>query len=416
MKYLAGLLGLLLAATNVPGQTSLPVDAWQPQRLQLVVDGQTAFATSLYDRLRMGQGNLFFSPYSIDTALMMVYAGAGGKTAAEMASVLHLRNSMGPDELHRTLGGLVGRLQQVDKDAAYQLHVANALWAQSGVHWMPAYVQMLRRDYLADTFASDFAQPEAARRSINDWIAQQTNLKITDLLPPGSVSPATRLVLTDAVYFKADWAAPFAASATHEGDFHIDANSTASVPMMNQIGSFAYMEDQQVQALQMPYSGGDWAMLLILPKTVDGLGAVEAKLGPVDLTRIIGALTDQSVRVSLPKFGLSQNFSLSTVLKGMGMTRAFDPRQADFSGMDGERDLCLSDVLHKAYVAVDEQGTEAAAATGSVMVATVMIRPQRVFNADHPFMFFLRDLRSGVVLFAGRLSQPAQKPPNPPSR
>jgi serpin B len=382
----------------------------------MVVDGQTALTTALYDRLRTGQGNLFFSPYSIDTALMMVYAGAAGTTAAEMATVLHLPNAMGPAELHQTLGELVARLQRVDKDSGYQLHVANALWAQSGVHWMPRYLDLLQRDYAAEAFTPDFAQPETARRSINDWVAQQTNQKITDLLPPGSISSATRLVLTDAVYFKADWAAPFRAQATHDGDFHVNAGSTVSVPMMHQMGSFAFMEDQEIQALQMPYSGGDWAMLLILPRTIDGLGAVEAKLNPAELGRIVGALADQSVQVSLPKFQLSQSFSLGGVLKGMGMTRAFDPRSADFSGMDGERDLCLSDVLHKAYVAVDEQGTEAAAATGGVIVATAVMRPQRIFDADHPFMFFLRDLHSGVILFAGRCSEPAQGPQNPPPR
>jgi serpin B len=325
---------------------------------------------------------------------------------------------MAPDDLHQTLGELVARLQRVDKEAANQLHVANALWGQSGVHWLPGYLNLLHRDYAAEAFATDFTKPETARQSINDWVAQQTNQKIHDLLPPGSVSSATRLILTDATYFKANWLAPFPPAATHAGEFHVNADSIVSTPMMNQLGSFAYMEDQQIQAIQMPYSGGDWAMLLILPKTLDGLGAVEAKLDPVELGRIVGALADQSVQFSLPKFEFSLNFSLSGVLKGMGMIRAFDPREADFSGMDGERDLYLWDVLHKAYVAVDEEGTEAAAATGAIMVPTAVMRPRphRTFAADHPFMFFLRDLHSGVILFAGRFSEPVQIPPNPPAR
>jgi serpin B len=377
---------------------------------QRIVDGQTWLMTSLYERLRADPGNLFFSPYSIGNALMMVWAGAEGQTAHEIAQVLHLPCGT-RDELHQTLGQLIARVQHIDKDAAYQLHVANALWGQTDVHWLPAYVNLLRRDYSAEAFAADFSQPEPARKAINDWVAQQTDQKIADLLPSGSITGATRMVLTDAVYFKADWATQFQSSATHDRDFHVTASSSVSIPMMSQMASFGYMEDEQVQALQMPYAGGDWAMLMILPKTVDGLNAVEAKLGPVELSRIVGALANQSVRVMMPRFKLSQSFSLAGVLKVLGMARAFDSHGADFSGMDGRRDLCLSDVLHKAYIAVDEQGTEAAAATGGVMVATVMTRPQRTFNADHPFIFFLRDLHNGLVLFAGRFSQPAQISP-----
>lgn len=383
-------------------------DNGQTQRRQAVVDGQSALAMSLYARLRTEPGNLIFSPYSIDTALMMVYGGARGKTASEMAAALHLPNAIAPDQLHQSIGELIGQIQHPPSDAGYQLHIANALWAQAGVQWLPAYLDLLRNDYSADALAADFSQPETARHSINDWVAQQTSGKITDLIPSGGITSATRLVLADAVYFKADWVAPFRVSATHNGDFHVDAASTAAVPMMNQTGSFGYMEDEQVQALQMPYAGGDWAMLLILPKTPDGLAAVEAKMNFTELNRITAALADQSVRVSVPKFQLTQDLGLGDNLRQMGMARAFNPHEADFSGMDGQRDLCLSDVVHKAFIAVDEQGTEAAAATGGIMVATFVIQPKHIFVADHPFMFFLRDRQSGVILFAGRLVRPGQ--------
>jgi serpin B len=406
MKFIVLATVILSVGLFAPGARA--ADDGQSQPLQAVVNGQTALAMALYDHLRTVPGNLFFSPYSIDTALMMVYGGAAGKTASEMAATLHLPDAITPIQLHQAVGELIGRLQHPNKDTGYQLQIANGLWAQVGVHWLPAYLDLLRNDYSAEAFAADFSQPEMARQSINDWVTQQTSQKITDLLPSGSITSATRLVLADAVYFKADWASPFRASATHKGDFHVNANTTTAVAMMNQTGSFAYMEDGQVQALQMPYAGGDWAMLLILPKTADGLSGVEATMDAARLNRIVAALADQSVQVSLPKFQLSQNFSLREILRRMGMALAFSPREADFSGMDGQRDLCLSDVMHKAYVAVDEQGTEAAAATGGLVVATFAIQPRHTFIADHPFMFLLRDRQSAVILFAGRLSQPTQ--------
>jgi serpin B len=407
-RRLSCLLVLLLSPAVLRGQSTAP-PAPPDAQVQKIVDGQTSLLTTLYARLRTEPGNLFFSPYSIDTALMMVYAGANGKTAREMAAVLHLPDDP-PDQLHKAVGQLISQIQHADKDSGYQLNVANALWAQMGVHWLPAYLDLLHADYAAEAFAADFSRPDPARQSINDWVAQQTNQKITDLLPSGSITPLTRLVLVDAVYFKADWESPFHASDTHDGDFHPNAGSTVTVPMMHRTASFGFMDDEKIQALQMPYAGGRWAMLLVLPKTTDGLAAVEAKLDPGELNRIVSALSVQSVQVTIPKFKLSQNFSLGEMLESLGMSSAFDPNKADFSGMDGRRDLCLSDVVHKAYVAVDEKGTEAAAATGAVMRATAVMRPPQavVFNADHPFMFFIRDPSSGLVLFAGRLSQPSQ--------
>ncbi len=366
------------------------------------------FGLDLYAQLRGGPGNLFFSPYSIQTALMMTYTGAAGDTSAEMASALHL--TLRDDALDSAAGELISRFQSDKSDRPYQFRVANALWGGQGVVWTPVFLNRLERNYRAGLVSLDFAQSEAARKTINDWVARQTADKIQNLIPSGAVNAGTRLVLTNAVYFKGDWQSPFASDVTANGEFHLRSKDPAiTVPMMHQTASFQYMENDQFQGLQMPYKGDDLAMLILLPKSVDGIGGLESTLDSKLMDQTVAALHSARVQIAMPKFKMSQEFSLGKILGGLGITKALDPHQADFSGMDGMRDLYLSEVVHKSFVAVDEKGTEAAAATGIVMRATAMpAAPPLVFTADHPFIVMIRDTHTGVILFLGRVDDPSK--------
>jgi serpin B len=389
-----------------------PASAMATETPTWIAQANNAFALDLYGRLTAGsQGNLFFSPNSIETALAMTYAGARGDTASQMAAVLHLPATS--DAVHKDLGDFLktlnGPAADTGKPRGYTLTVANALWAQQGYSFLPAFINLVQTNYGAGLQTVDFVNnTEAARQTINAWIEKKTHGKITNLIPQGALTELTRLVLTNAIYFKGSWAYPFDKAATNPEPFHVSASEDKSVPMMHRTGEYGYTETDTLQALQLRYAGGDLSMIILLPKQSDGLPSLEKQLTPAELDDLLGNLDDQKVIVSIPRFKLTEQFELGPVLQSLGMVDAFGV--ADFSGMDGKRDIGISSVIHKAFVDVNEEGTEAAAATAVAVagMAMGMEPPTPVFRADHPFLFLIRDEKSGAILFMGRYVKPEQ--------
>jgi len=370
-----------------------------------ITPAMNAFTTASYKQLTGGDANLILSPFNIATALSMVLAGARGRTAGEIQSVLRLHYDSTYDA---ALGALLAGLAKTGNTGANELHTANGLWVQKGFAIQPAFENTLANNYHAPLTPLDFvANPEASRSQINRWTEEKTKEKIQNLLPVGSIDPQTRLVLTSAIYFYGTWQDPFSASRTQPAPFTLPAGATAQADFMNQTAHFGYAETPSIQILEMRYAGDGFAFDVLLPKTPTGLPDLEKSLTPEDLTGWLGKLTPQNVQVSLPKFRVESQFSLRKALAAMGMPTAFTGK-ADFSGIDPKRGLAISEVVHKAFVAVAEQGTEAAAATAVTMRALAMRMPEQpvVFRADHPFIFLIRDTASGAVLFIGRLVNP----------
>lgn len=378
-----------------------------PDQAELV-KGNNAFAVDLYGQLRRQDGNLFFSPASISTAFAMAYAGASGNTAAEMAATLHF--TLPPDRLHPAMGKLLGSMNAAH--TGYQLRVADALWAEQDETFLPDFLKLTKADYGAGFRKVDFKHaPEAARKTINQWVAEQTADKIKDLLAPGLLTPATRLVLTNAIYFKGDWQSQFDKAQTREEDFHLSAAQTVKAPLMHLQSRFSYFNGGTFQALELPYKTGDLSMIVLLPNDPGGLPALEQSLTAASARQWLSQLQPaQKVILTLPSFKMTEKFELNDALAALGMRQAFEKGVADFSAMTGKRDFWISAAIHKAYIDVNEEGTEAAAATGIVMHSMAMAReaPPIVFRADHPFLFLIRDNRSGGILFMGRLTDPAK--------
>ncbi len=381
--------------------------------LESLVQGNTAFALDLYHHLReSGEGNLFYSPYSISLALAMAWAGARGETEQAMARTLHF--PLPQDRLHPAFNALdqalAGRGQGAKgkDEGGFRLHIANALWGQQGYPFLPEFLDLLAQHYGAGLRVVDFARdPEGTRVLINDWISQQTEGRIRDLIPPGVIDPLTRLVLTNAIYFNAAWAEPFDEKLTAEGTFYLLDGTEVRVPMMRQTTQLGYAEGEGYQAVEIPYDGRELAMVILLPAS-GRFEAFEASLDAARLEEILRSLNVQPVDLTMPRFRVESSFNLSRALVEMGMRVAFTPDEADFSGMDGTRNLYIGDVLHKAFVSVDEAGTEAAAATAVVIRMTgVVLSPVEVM-VDRPFIFLIRDLQTGAVLFVGRVVNPAQ--------
>ena len=401
---------------NLPKMTALAVAATlslstgmaQTNGLQSLVTGNTAFALDLYSRLKTGEGNLFFSPYSISTCLAMTYAGARGDTEKQMAQVLHFGTNQ--DQLPILFGGLQKQLNEAQKKQEIQLNVANGLWAQIGHPFLPAFLKIARQQYEANLNQADFrASAESVRSEINDWVSQKTKGKITNLIPPGMLSPMTRLVLVNAIYFKGRWTTQFKKSNTADAPFSVTSERKVQTPLMSITEDYKYAEPEGLQVLELPYVGKDVSMVVLLPREIDGLKQLEDSLTGPKLADWLAQLRSQKVNVFLPKFKLTSQFGLADTLASMGMPAPFSP-QADFSGMDGTHELYISAVVHKAYVDVNEEGTEAAAATGVVATARAVRRPEPIptFRADHPFIFLIRETRSGSVLFLGRMADPSK--------
>ncbi len=396
-KYL-----LVIAAAHMAAQTLMAA----PAAVQELTAGNTGFATDLYAQLKDAPGNLFFSPYSLSTALGMTYGGAREETARQMTRVLHFTLEQ---NVHSAFAELGSGLADVQKDGSVELALANSLWPQAGYPFLPEYLDLVKKNYGVSITACDYINnAPAARNTINDWVEGQTRQKIKDLIPAGVLTPLTRLVLANAIYFKGNWAVQFNAKTTARAPFHVSQDKTTEVPMMSQRNQFGYAEFDDLQALALPYKGDALSMVVLLPKQPDGLAGLQAGLSPANLEKWTRALAPREVQVFLPRFKMTGEFKLNDKLKALGMTDAFDDAKADFSGMDGmKHHLYISAVLHKAFVEVNETGTEAAAATAVIMALRGPPSRPLVFRADHPFLFLIRDNKTGSVLFLGRMVNPA---------
>lgn len=372
--------------------------------------GNQAFALDLYRKLAAEKANLVFSPASISIALAMTYAGAMGITASELATALHF--DLPPAQLHPAFNALDLALGQRGEGklgadgGPMRLHVVNAAWAERSYAFKAEYLDVLGVNYGAGINLLDFlGAAEPARLTINDWVAEKTEDRIKDLLPPGSVDSLTRLVLTNAVYFNAAWKEPFDPGDTLDGTFTPLAGARVTAKMMSAtLAQAMAVQGAGYAAVSLPYQDERLSMVFLVPDA-GTFAAFEASLDAAKLDAIVASLIPQQVIVSLPRFRVETDAELNALLQSLGMRAAFTSGVADFSGMDGTRDLYIGDVLHKAFIDVAEKGTEAAAATAVTMGATSMPIGLRI-AADRPFLYFLRDQPTGALLFMGRVLDP----------
>jgi serpin B len=383
-----------------------------------LAEGNSTLALNLYQLLKKEGGNLFYSPYSVSEAMAMTYGGARGETAAQMAAALQFL--LAQDKLQAAFNSTdiaLASREQVAADQSLQgqdgkgfrLKVANAIWGQKGFKFSAAYLDLLAQNYGAGMRIVDYEKAtEASRQTINQWVADQTENRIKDLIPPGAVTNMTRLVLTNAIYFNAAWATRFNESQTENGSFSLPDGSKVNVPMMKQYAKhYNYAEDSNYQAIELPYEGQQLSMIILLPREAQ-FDQFEAALSYTRLNAILAQMESASVDLSMPKFKIESEMDLVKSLQKLGLAAAFDPAQADFSGMTGQKDLYISGVVHKAYVTVDENGTEAAAATGVMMGLTAMPVEIKEFSMDRPFIFLIRDNPTGTLLFMGRVMDPTK--------
>ncbi len=393
------LIAFLLLAWLIPS-------AWAAADLEVVADGNNAFALDLYRVVRGGAvgGNVFFSPFSISGALAMTYAGARGKTAAQMARTLHF--TLAPERLHPAVAGVLAGLRG---GTGAELAVANALWGQNGMPLRPEFLDIVKTYYHGDFRQVDFiGQPDTSRRTINRWVEEKTHERIKELLQAGDIGAGTRLILTNAVYFKGRWSSRFESRLTAKEPFRLMSGKTVRVPMMRQRGEFGFFEDDKVQVLELPYAGERLSMVVLLPRDGATLEKAEKQLTLQNLGTWLAGLSEEKVDVELPRFRTSRSFNLNGALITLGIKDAFGER-ADFSGMAAKEKLSLAEVVHKAFVEVNEEGTEAAAATAAATKSDTA-RQSRFFSfkADHPFIYMIRDRQSGSIIFIGRLMNPAE--------
>ena len=404
MKHAIALILLvaLVAATSIFAGSRTP----KPFAAGDAAASGNAFACDLYHQLRGVDGNLFFSPSSISTALAMTYAGARGGTAREMAGTLRLPDRQ--KDVHMAYAGLLEELAP-GEDATHTLRVVNRLWGQEGFPLLPEFLMTVRAYYEGGYTPVNFeGATEKARLTINDWVAHETEDKILDLLQPGTIDAGTRLVLTNAVYFYGLWQKAFEPRATADGPFHTSDGREVTTPFMRQVEQFDLGEAEGLRVLRLPYEGEDLSCYILLPDARDGLAELESRLDAETLDGWLSSVTQQRVHCILPRFELTSQFDLGETLAGMGMPEAFSGR-ADFSGITGRRGLFISKVVHKAFVDVNEEGTEAAAATAVAIKLSCVpdMEPSVDFRADHPFLFLIRHEGTGAVLFMGRLADPS---------
>lgn len=408
MRLIHYLLGIFMCGLLLMSIFPSSTPANEEQAMEQLVTGNNKFALQLYQELRSNEGNLFFSPYSISSALAMTYAGARDTTADQMAETLHFPKAQA--DAHLAFANLAAHFQDIQASGEVTLTIANALWLQQDFDVLESFLNIVKEQYQAGIFQVNFkAAYQDVRERINTWVAEQTNQKITDLLPPGTLSELTRLVLTNAIYFKGEWSTQFDPEHTQEEIFWTSPEKEVKTPLMHRKGSFQYGENDTVQILQIPYTGDQISMVVFLPKAKDGLAAMEATLSLECLTTWIEETFLREVDVFLPKFTLTSQFSLADTLKALGMREAFTT-DADFSGIETTKSLNISDVIHKAFVEINEEGTEAAAATGVIIgVTSVQEKPEPIpiFKADHPFLFLIRDNHTGSLLFIGKMTNPA---------
>ncbi len=400
---LLGLGGLPTMATVHAGEPEAPVKP--------MADAVNAFARDFYGRVASGDGNLFFSPYSVHAAMLLTREGAAGETAAEMDRVLRVEGFSAASGYRGLVDAMAapivtdGHGKDRKKVPAYILDVANALWGHKGFGFEQAFLARLEKVYGAPLARVDFEQPAVARQAINDWVEKATREKIQDIVPEGLPTPDTRLALANAIYMKAPWEDPFQERNTKDADFTRPDGSTSETKLMHRRGRYRYAEIDGVKVLELPYRDGHLAMVVYLPKDHTGLKDVETRLRE---GRLDGRRDPETVDVKLPRWKVTSQLDITKTLAGMGMPLAFHPTKADFSRMTTEQKLFVGLVLHKAFVDVDEKGTEAAAATVVMMKLGAAPMPQepKTFHADHPFVYEIRHAKTGAILFAGRVTKP----------
>ncbi len=376
--------------------------------LQTVVDGNNAFALELYQSLRGEDGNLILSPFSISLALAMTYAGARGETETQMADVLHFTSQ---EQTHRTFNALDLALEDkatmLDKEQEpMQLSIANSVWTEQTFTFQPDFLDTLAIHYGAGIRLMDFInQPDPSRTQINAWVSDETEDRINDLIPEGGVTTDTRMVLVNAIYFKADWLDPFDADDTYDLNFKLLDGSEVAVPTMGQRMNIAFTTGDGFAMAELPYADGSAVMTLLVPDE-GRFEEIEANLNNQFLESALASMKTTDTILRMPKFKYESGFSLSDTLTKMGMPAAFDQNQADFSGMTSQQDLFISEVIHKAFVAVDEKGTEAAAATAVLMEGATAMMVENELIIDRPFIYFIRDVKSEQILFVGRVLNP----------
>jgi len=374
--------------------------------VKVLADGNNLFAFDLYKVLARKEGNILVSPYSISSALAMTYAGARGNTKLEMKKVLHF--NLEDENLHKTFSEINNLFNAPNKN--YQLAIANSLWGQIDYPFKKDFVDLIKENYGAGFYEVDFINEEnreKTRLRINKWVEDNTNNKIKDLILPDDLTYLTRLVLVNALYFKGNWEYKFDPKETNPMDFYLSKDKKLTVPMMHQKNKFNYTENDDIQVLELPYAGGDLSMLIILPKKEKSLEVAEKYLSLEEINKLISNLGENYLDVYIPRFKTEKRYLLNEPLKDLGMIDPFDRNLADFSGITGNKDLAISKVIHKTYIEVNEEGTEASAATAVILELKAVYKPI-VFKADRPFIFLIRDRRTGIILFIGRIVNPLE--------
>ncbi|MDO9509120.1 MAG: serpin family protein, partial [Thermovirgaceae bacterium] len=347
---------------------------------------------------------------SISSALAMTYGGARGQTAAQMEEAL--RFTKGQKGTHEAFRGLGSLLEDIQACKEVELAVANSIWPQTGYGFLPEYTELLKKYYGVEITPVDYARaPEPSRKKINGWVDVKTKEKIKDLLPEGSIDSLTRLVLVNAIYFKGDWEEQFDPNDTIKAPFFVSPDKSVEASLMTRTGDYGYSDMGDLQMLELPYAGEDLSMVVILPEPGGSISDLEKKMTIENYSQWKESMSEKEVKVFLPKFSITWgSFSLVEALKSLGMIDAFSEMKADFSGMNGRPgELCITDVLHKAFIDVNEEGTEAAAATAVVVGLKSLPVPPAVFRADRPFIFIIQENSTGSILFIGRVADPTKK-------
>lgn len=372
-----------------------------PETKAAIAVGNNAFACTLYSELRNPGENIVFSPLSVRTALAMTYAGARGETAEQMAQVLRFEED--GESLHAGLGSFLKGLREDSGADSYRLDVANGLWPQEGFAFREEFLELNQEHYDAALRTLDFAgDAEGARQTINTWAREKTEEGVRELIPPGGLDGSTVMVLTNALYFLGSWTEAFDEGSTKTGQFRVSADKTVEAEFMYKLEKFAFSEDDEIMVLELPYAGDRLSMVILLPKETEGIDKLEESLSAEKISEWTGNLSKQKIAIAIPKFKIKYKLELSAVLGEMGMVNAFRLGVADFTGMVQGGGVAIDKVFHDTCVEVNEKGAEAASATG-----VTIKKMGRVFRADHPFMFLIRDAETGTIIFMGKLADPS---------
>ena len=375
-----------------------------------IVNGNSQFAFKMQRQFGDYEHNAFFSPYSISLVFGMLYSGAADETAQQIKNTFHF-----PADQHALpiyFGRLNNQLMKTAKDKTtgknIELNIANGIWVEKSYHFLPSYIEILKNSYQSKINKADFLNNlNQEIVQINSWVEQKTNDRIKDLIPDGALNPLTKMVLVNAIYFKGDWQKPFKGHSTTKGDFYTFNNQILQTQMMHQRGRFSVAEDENTQLIELLYQGGNYSMLVLLPKNNSDIKQFETNLTSEKLNQLTNKLAMNQVSLSLPKFKFVTEYRLNSYLSALGVTNAFSSK-ADFSNIDGTQSLQISEVIHKAFIEVNEKGAEAAAATAVVIRATSI--PNYVeFNANRPFVFMIKEKTTDSILFIGRFAAPNKK-------